>query len=207
MGGDLFQHGPPRQFMAKHQRRPVGVQHPGVKAFTQRRPRAGAYLVQQPRTGVGPADRRGVDGVAGGPRQPGQSAPHRLANAARQRGLSQRVRAGGEDLGDKERVAAGEPVQLIGVDPATGGQLRDRVAAERGQLDPSQRFNSRQVAPRHRHRMLRTDLIVAGGHHQQHRKRSRPPRQELQQVQAGPISPLRVIHRAHPGVAVSEQPQ
>ena len=60
-----------------------------------------------------------------------QPAAHRVGDAGRQR-----VRTGGEHLGQEERVAPGEGVQGGAVVPRAPGEVRDRRAGQRTQRQP-----------------------------------------------------------------------
>ena len=106
--------------------------------------------------GPGPGQRHDVQGVPGGLRQPGRTGEDGVAHRRRDR-----RRAGGEHLGDEERVAPGPAVQVVRVDAGpVARQLADRRRATAG---PGRAAGCRQPSPR------RPARGAAGG------RRRRPP--------------------------------
>ena len=87
------------------------------------------------------------------PRDPGH---HRIAH--RRRDL---LTAGGEHLGDEERIAAGHPVQLAPRPALTGGQRRHRIPRERREANPLDSPLRRQITQHDPQRVRRLELIVA----------------------------------------------
>ena len=106
--GDLRHSGPTGEFVTKPDQVPFGGQHSGAKAFVQRRPGLGTHFLQQGDVGARTAHRNRMHRFARLGRQPPKSAMYRLGDAARQAFPGQRVRPGGQHLGDEKRVTAGD---------------------------------------------------------------------------------------------------
>jgi hypothetical protein len=109
--GDGPLHRQARQLVAEPDREPLVAQHPRPQALVDRGRVGGGDRLQQPQLDAVGDDRRGVQRAAGHRRQPGGAGEHGVADGRRD--LPAR---GAEHLGDEERVAAGGPVQAVGVD-------------------------------------------------------------------------------------------
>ena len=111
----------------------VGHEHPVVDALVQRLGRLCGDLADQPERRAGSEDRGGTQDVSCGRREGDQAGQHGVAH---RRGRVHR--AGGQYLGDEERVPTRPSVERVGVEPGPRGlhQVRDRVGTERGQVHP-----------------------------------------------------------------------
>ena len=93
--------------MAKCHYPPFANQHPGIKALGQLC-HSTAHFGHQCRLGARPTHRHRERGVARRGRKPGQPAPNRFSHTAWHAPSTQPVMACCQNLGDIERITAGE---------------------------------------------------------------------------------------------------
>jgi hypothetical protein len=119
-----------------------------------------------------------LDAPAGGGLLHRQAGEHGVAHGRRH------LRAGGaEHLGDEERVAAGDPVETVGVDPLGAGQRGHGLPGQRRELEAAHPARGRQVADDPAQRVPGPDVVVAVGHHHHRRRAGHPAADEDEQVQ------------------------
>ena len=112
-----------------------------------------------------PAHRGRLRGFTPGRGEPREPAGHRLEHTARQAAIAERIRSGGQNLGDEERVPVGKPIQRLGVNPAAGGQRATPAALSGSSPIRVTIARRRHITQQQRQRVLRADLVVAVGHH------------------------------------------
>ncbi len=115
----------------------------------------------------------------------------RVARRARQLGG-----AGAQQLGDEVGVAAGEAMQLGGIEPGTIGQLGHRRRRQRPQIEVLRRRLPSQLAD-HLAQTVVGGRLVAVGRHDEARQRAHPPGEEAQQVERGVVGPVDVLDDQH----------
>ena len=176
----------PRQLVAEAERGAVVGQHAvrerlldGVRAGDDRRQQVGRHPLPDHRRGVDHAARVGAE-----------------AADARQRRVAQRggePAARGERLGDQERVAAGQPRELGGVDPRGIGELADRGGGERGQRHPRGVGAGGEVADEHGQRGVGGEFVVAVGDEHDDARVFHPAGEEPEDVERRRVGPVRVL--------------
>ncbi len=135
-----------------------------------------------------------VDDPPGLRRQPGHPPQHGVPDRCWRPGRPRR-----QQLGDEERVAAGHPVQLVGVGPVRRcrcGRRRERadgVRAEPVEAFAMGRRGVREVPEHDGERVRRPDLVVAVGRDERRRGRGDPPAQVAQQVEGPAVGPVHVL--------------
>ena len=182
---------PARELVAERHVALAHLQHAGDLGLGQR-PEA---VAEQP-GGQLEADLGGHDGEllerrAAFRRQAADPRQHSLHHADGDR-LARR----GERLGDEERVAAGDAVEGRGVGAGARRQAPHGVARERLEREPLQR-GADEHAEEPLHRMLRVELVVAAGEHEQRPERPDPPGGECQHVERGVVGPVDVLDHEH----------
>ena len=146
---------------------------------------------QQVHLGAGRDDRQPVQGGLSRRAQGAHPGQHRVNDCRRHDGT--RV---GEHLGDEERIAAGEPEQLAGIDVRRGGHFADRVRGEPGQPQPGGR-RAAERAENTAQRMVPGQGVVAVGH-QQHRWQVLHPGTEVaQHIERRAVGPVGVFDDEH----------
>lgn len=126
---------------------------------------------------------------APGRQEPAESPEHRIPDAGG--GVAT---VSGEQLGDQEGVATGEPVHRLGVD-SRAGEAAHGVQAQRRQADPPAVGGRRggEGAPQ---RMPGGQLVVAEGEQQQQRSLDYPAGEVAEHVQGRLIGPVHVLDDA-----------
>ena len=129
--------------------------------------------------GPGPGQRHDVQGVPCGLRQPGRTGEDGVAHRRRDRS-----RAGGEHLGDEERVAPGPAVQVVRVDAGpVARQLADRRGRERAQVEPPGAGSRRRVAQHAAQQVVGADVLRPVGDQDQRSTGVDPAGQVQQEVE------------------------
>ena len=146
---------------------------------------------EQVHLGAGRDDRQPVQRRLGRRAQGTHPGQHRVNDGRRHD-----VTRVGEHLGDEERVAAGEPEQLAGIDVRRGGQFADRAGGEPGQPQPGGR-GAAEHAEQTAQRMVPGQGVVAVGH-QQHRGQAPHPGTEVaQHIKGRAVGPVDVFDDEH----------
>ena len=146
---------------------------------------------EQAQLGAGRYDRQPVQGTLSRRAQGADPGQHRVDDCRRRDGT--RV---GEHLGDEERIAAGEPEQLAGIEVRRGGHVADRVRGEPRQPQPGGR-HAAERAENAAQRMVPGQGVVAVGH-QQHRGQVLHPGTEVaQHVERRAVGPVGVLDDEH----------
>ena len=119
---DLLGDGDPGQLVPERQLAAGQQQDPAFDRLVDGSQAVAEDGADQGDVGTGPGQRHDVQGVPGRLRQPGRTGQDGVAHRGRHRG-----RAGGEHLGDEERVASGPAVQVGRVEAGSGRrELPDR---------------------------------------------------------------------------------
>jgi len=155
-------------------------------------PRVGQDRRQQPAAHPRPDHRGGLHRAASRRGRAGEPRANHIPH-----GRGHRRPPGRQDLGHKERVAAGDPVQLSGVHVALPSEHPDRARRQRRQPHPPGGPLGGQITQNHTQRMTLPHLIVPVRHQHQHRHPAQPPPQEAHQVNGRLISPMQILHRHH----------
>ena len=174
---DSRQDGLASQFMAECQANVGSPQQASVDAFV-------GFV--EDRTGHGQQE-GGVDGRAHH-RCDVEDRPRlgREAGRAGQDGVTDGGRHGlalaGDDLGQKEGVAPGEPVEGRGVSAGARGQLLHRCFRQGSDADAMNGWRCRQIAQDQTEGVIGPNLIVAVGDDDEDREISNPPAEESDQL-------------------------
>jgi len=150
------------------ERHPAGqlLEHPRLHALVEVAGRGTGRLGQQPGRHRRGDDRGGIQHLPCWRGQPGRPRQHRVEDGDRDL-----LAAGGQDLGDEERVPAGRLVQPIVVDPAGADQGGHRLAGQRLQPEAAHEPGAGEIAEGDAQGMGRADLVVAERGHDQDRTR------------------------------------
>ena len=133
-------------------------------------------------------DRRRLQRRASWRGKTSDSREHRVRGSCGQPDLS-----GAQQLGDEERVAICLAVQLVRIDSSVRGELGHRRPAQRGNVQPPDRANRRQVTEQHGQRAGSHETVIAVGRQDQDPQRGDPPCKEPQQIQRRVIRPVHVF--------------
>ena len=121
----------------------------------------------------------------------------REARRAGQHGITDRGRhglaLGGQHLGQKERVAPGQPVQGGGVSAAARCQSLHSLFRQRADADAMDGWRCRQIAEDQTEGVIGPDLIVTVGDDEEDRQIPNPPPEEAQQLERGAVGPVGVF--------------
>jgi hypothetical protein len=166
----------------------VGGEHTGGQARLQPGRRVGHHALQQRRLHPRAGQRRVLEELPRAGVQAGDPREHRLP-----RGHRQRSAAGGEHLGDEERVAAGEAEQLVRGDRRGRGERVDGRLRQREQGQATRRPQGGEEAEHHPQRVVRGQALVPERGDQQQRQAAQPPAEEAQQVQRRLVGPVHVL--------------
>ena len=148
-------------------------------------------LLEQPQLGARRCDR---DRVEQGARAGGQ--PRRAGQDGVAHALGERRPAGGERLGHVERVAAGDPVELGGVDLVRLGQILHRPLRQR--LEPQARDGRpRQLAQNSAERVGPAHLVVAVGEDDERRSGLDSAREQADEVERGAVGTVQILEHDH----------
>ena len=179
--------GTPKKLVPKRRTIAGRDQHPGTYTEVNRVRRAG----HDGRVGTGGNHRYQLGQVPRGRRQ----GPHPVQDQVLH-GTRHRRAVGLEQLGNQQWVATAQPVYHLRVPPGPARLLGHACRRQRRQRHSAhdRAGQSRQGSPQ---RMLRTQLIVAVGHHQQGRQPVDAPAEEGQPVKRGLVCPVSVLHHDH----------
>ena len=133
-------------------------------------------------------DRELLERLAAGRRRGGAT----RASTASTTVAGTRVRGRGQRLGDEERVAAGDPVEGVGVGARARRQPRTAVARERRQREPPHRAPG-QAAEQALQRVRRAELVVAEAEDEHGGQRLDPPRDVAEHVDRRVVGPVDVL--------------
>ncbi len=178
----------------------VGGQHARAQALLEAGELVlGRERLEQPQLGVRPRDRDGAQ------QRRGRRAE---ARGAGEDGVADRGRdvalAGGQHLGEEERVAGRAPVELLGVEAVGLGQRRDRLGRQPWQLaalDPPRRG---QLAEHDPQRVAQLELVVAVGRDDEGGLRVHLARDEAQDVERRRVGPVQVLEHEDRGRAAPQ---
>ena len=177
--------------MAEPDRLGADDQQPGRHPHLDRRRRRPRRLLQQPQLGPGRDHRDLPHDLLGVRRQAGQAGQHQVADGHGDAGV-----AGGQDLGDQQRVPAGQLPQPGGGAAGPPGQLGHGRLRQRLRPDAVHHpLGQRPQDPAER--VVGADLVVAVGDEQQRPGALHPPPQEHQQVEGGLVGPVGVLDHDH----------
>lgn len=99
---------------------------------------------------------------------------------------------GGEQFGDKERIAGGDPVEVVVAAAGRLGQLVHGCGRQRRQLDARHRCG-RQVAQHIGKRVSGADLVAAGAQHHHRTQQGDATAQVANQVERGIVGPMHIL--------------
>jgi hypothetical protein len=102
-------------------------------------------------------------------------------------------RGGGEHLGDVERIAPGDAVQLTRIDVVPVSQLPHCVGGE-GLDGPALQVRRGQVTEHATERMRRVDLVGSQRAQDQRRRVGDAPSDEAQEVERRLVGPVQILH-------------
>ncbi len=177
-------HRAPRQLVAERKGAVGERDHASSETFLEggRRERHG--LLQQPFLGLAGNHGNQVRDVPRGSRQAGDSDDDGVAHRPRNSLLRYR-----EGFGDKERIAAGDSMQLRGLPSRLLCQCRHGGFAQGRERQAPQR----EIAQHRAQRMTRAHLVIATGQHQQHAQALQAAPEKLDQVERGVIGPMNIL--------------
>jgi hypothetical protein len=170
MRGQLFQQrhrglgGGPGLLAAAQVPQRAGESARGI-AFAQPvagRRRAAGRRLEQPRFHAGAGQRGDLEQLPGVGAQAGRPGQHGVPGRNRHR-----CHPGPQDLGDVERVSAGQLVQRGGFQVTAAGQLVHRAGGQGGQADPPGGALPGQLAQRDPQLIVRGQIVVAEGDDEQ----------------------------------------
>ena len=167
--------------------RPVRGQQDAAPLGRLQRGRVLDQLRQQRGRHLGRHDGQPLHGLPAARRQRGDPGQHRVPDRRRHLAAGR-----GEHLGDQERVAGRGGGHRRRVDAGLGRQHRDRGVGQPRQLQPDDRRRG-ETADDPPERVVRAQLLLAVGDHQQRRQLRHPPGQRLQHVQGRLVGPVRVL--------------
>jgi hypothetical protein len=182
----------PQQLVAEPDRVLAHDQQPGRDAALHRRRPRSQGLLQQPQLGPGRDHGDQPHHLLGVRRQAGQASQYQVADGHGNAGV-----AGGQHLGDQQRVPAGEGAQPGGRAAGPPGQLRHRRLGQRLQLH-ALHHPLGQGAQDPAQRVVGAHLVVPVGHDQHRRGTLQATPQEHQQVKGRLVGPVHVLHHDHP---------
>ena len=169
-------------------------QHRACEAVVDGRRRLTAHAVEHPQLDRGRSDRHGLQHTPRVRAQPRCAGVNGVADRCRNL-----VTAGVQHLPHVERVAAGEPVKLPGVDVIAGRELGDGRGRERFDGETRQTGHAGQVAQHDPQRVLSAHRLLAVGDHHQRRHGFDPPPEHAHHVERGLVGPMNVLENDHTG--------
>ena len=193
VGRDGLGHRQPRDLVPEPHTAAVPVEQPAGDQFVDRRVdgAVGGLLhrrLEQRELDPGAGQRGEVQHLARVTAQPRGAGQDRVAGRRRDgRG------SGPQHLGQVERVAAGQPVQLLGLQAAVGRQHLHRPRRQRRQPDAPGVPLGGQIPQRDPQRIVGRQRVVPVGGDQQHRRVAQPPPDVPQQVERRVVGPVDVL--------------
>ncbi|MCI0346621.1 MAG: hypothetical protein L0221_14445, partial [Chloroflexi bacterium] len=114
-----------------------------------------------------------------------------------QDGVADRLRdvhsAGGQHLGDEERVAASLRVEIARIDAVLAGERLDRCLGQRRKPDPLRPLHGRDLPEHHPQRIARSELVVAKRPDEHGRDLVDPPKRQTGNVERRRIRPMEIL--------------
>ena len=190
----------PGQLVPEPDAAAVGVQDAGPRAFVQ--PAAVGPAGGPHESHLGPVGnhRRDVKRRAGVRTQAGHPRQHGVAHARRDR-----LVRGRQDLGDEERVAAGDRVQAVGVQAVRLREVGHRGRGQRRHRHAPHRPSGGEVAEDDAQRMVAIHLVVAERRDDDRVGVGDPTAEEQQEIQGGLVGPVHVLEHGHRRRAAGQQ--
>jgi hypothetical protein len=189
-GRQRFGHRPAGELVPEGHHVTVQLHDAGPFGLRHRRQVADQHA-KQVYLGAGRYDRQPVQSRLRGRAQRAHPGQHRVDDSRRHD-----VTRVGQYLADEERVAAGEPEQLGGIEVRRGGQVADRVRGERGQAQPGGR-RAAEHAEHAAQRMVPGQGVVTVSQQQHGRQVLHPGAEETQYVEGRAVSPMGVLDDEH----------
>ena len=144
--------------------------------------------LEHPELGLWAADRHRVEQRARGGSQPCGAGKHGVPD--RGRDLSRRS---GKYFGHEEGIAGGGAIELVRVDTARFGELRDRRGRERAQPQAAGRFARRQLADHDAQPVPPVELVVAVAREHERGNGVDPAGEQLQDVEGRLVRTLQIL--------------
>jgi hypothetical protein len=145
----------------------------------------------QPDLGAGRDDGQPVQRGLGRRAQGAHPGQHGIDD--RRRDVRRRI---SQHLGDEERIAAGQPEQLAGIDRRRRGHLADRVRGEAGQAQPGG-GGTAEHAENAAQWMVPGKGVVAVGHQQNRRQVLHAGTEVAQHIERRAVGPMGVLDDEH----------
>jgi hypothetical protein len=159
---DRLLHGAARELMPERDVVALHLEDAGGEALVECARRPVEHTREQLELRVPPDNGGGIGDLAGGAAELCGASEDRVADA-----LGNARAARRQHLGDEERITAGQPVELGGVDLRALGECLHAALGERRKRDPPLAWD---VPQEHPQRMARAELVVAVGGDEQRRR-------------------------------------
>ncbi len=177
----------PRQVVAELDRTRALSEHPRRERLLEGADVLARQRFEEPQLGARRGDGDGVEQRTRIVGETGRAGEHGIAHGFRDGAVAAR-----EHLRDEERVPAGQPVQLDGVDLPRGGQLGDGVLRERRHREPCDLGTRGELADHDTQRVSAVQVVPVR-RQDEHRRPADLPRQQPERVERGLVRPVDVL--------------